>query len=49
VANGWNNLVDIYTQNISTQIEKFKPSGTPPAVFGADVAIKMAKIIGNIK
>lgn len=48
VENGWNNLVDIYSNNIAEEICEFNPVVNPPNVFGENVAANMAKIINEI-
>jgi UDP-N-acetylglucosamine 2-epimerase len=48
VENGWNKLVDIYTQDIATITKDFSPQGTPPKLFGQNVAVKMAAIINEL-
>ena len=48
VENGWNVLVGSDLDNLTTRIQEFKPTGTPPDVYGSNVADRMVSEIQAI-
>lgn len=48
VDNGWNVLVGSDLDNLTTRIQEFEPTGTPPDVYGSNVADRMVSEIQAI-